>query len=1547
MTTQLLFTVVPLDGIYPQDTVKLSIVVSPRLRGGDRLGDYSQSMLQWTRRVQEQGMTFELEAGSKRTRIEINKEVLQPDLWEALFTETTPVNAHRFDQELVDRANQGVASFSLRETLSLIKAIYREASVTLALPDDGNLRPRGNDLGNRDVLERLIGDLAVHWGGDKEAGALRRKHLTRLPHLNADMRTSSELDARADRLGRLAQAIGKGGALYDAEGYLDNVAMRSLTTDDKQDITTGCMAFHHMPTPAYSEEKMDENDPPPKSNLAYDPEKIIDFHQALSATGNYPNLQRALGLVFDIELPVDALEPNASEAPHFVHVVSHSLDGDFNATSGAVRTAYFLLNVGAQGWIFHTASHPGIVRGAFGVAALDPAWFGLAQVDVDGAMHKTVLLAESLTANEAGGKPAFAPYPEVYDPGATLPALRSGGLSLYADLRAMTWLTSLNQSAITNAAFEQGQVVDIYAENMTRGIRLDVWDDRTKDWHSLHERSAAYQLFTAGDAPTAQFDPQQAGFDPALEEGWVESAVTRPAPGTPASEDRYYLHEAFARWAGWSLSAPRPDLALAADPTRSEPEPDKEADAPTSPFKIKVSHRVRPGSLPALRFGRRYRLRGRWVNLAGLSSCVNDAEGVQACLDNPVGSGLSHVFSLPNVGRDGLMYRRFEPVASPQVVVDDIDAITGQGSTLHRLVIRTDNRTPADDQAAADVHAASRHLLPPRVSVEMAERMGMFDDANGKLRADAATWKLIARRDGAPPPEPPDPLDITPRAGELPRVRAAVAGQDKVFPLITDAFLAELPYLPDAWARGVALRDLPGTPPGSLARIDALTASGPVTFVPLDDPNPRPGSALLVGFGGDNDWQTMQGLRLALAEAAIDKPPDWNAETRTLTVFLGKGERTVVPVSCYLLPTDLPMMGVWQWFQEEATARQRQNPRPPTLTPGEAVDELAHILQRTVEGGHWMLTPPVLLELVHALRQPLGLPAFQPLAIKRGIQSSRVFVPQPLQTALTSAPLRHGEAGVAARRDPDELAGLTGWRKPAAVEAYLLGALKVHGVSTGRIDLLAEWDDPLDDVLKNPISTGKERESRQASVDRIDLPRPREAYLPASDTRPPDIDQRGSEFDADSSKLRYVGYYDPEHDQIAFAQPGDASLPSETPLVFDRIAAPRHVIGDTRHHRIRYRAVAVSRDADCFIPPAEGEAGFSRESTPTEVSIPASSRPLAPEVAYVLPTFGWQRQTDTSVKRSVRFGGGLRIYLKRPWFSSGDGELLGVALWRGEKQLDQTGRDRYKSYFTQWGMDPIWQTAGLWGAPGVWQFPDRQAEATNVSLEEIPGFNVDVVGYPVEFDPERQLWYADLTLDTFETYSPFVRLALVRYQPDALPDARLSRVVLADFAQLVPGRAVIVHPHPSHARILRVQISGIAPVGPPLEHYDTHTVSVPPTRFRVRIQERIAGLDPELGWRDVALQVVDKAEIIAFQPDDQSTPIKLFVEPTNTTANLALWEGLVRFPHPPPPGRYRLLIEEYEEISGDKPNRADDTHAPERLIFAEIVPIDSSLVDNR
>jgi hypothetical protein len=42
---------------------------------------------------------------------------------------------------------------------------------------------------------------------------------------------------------------------------------------------------------------------------------------------------------------------------------------------------------------------------------------------------------------------------------------------------------------------------------------------------------------------------------------------------------------------------------------------------------------------------------------------------------------------------------------------------------------------------------------------------------------------------------------------------------------------------------------------------------------------------------------------------------------------------------------------------------------------------------------------------------------------------------------------------------------------------------------------------------------------------------------------------------------------------------------------------------------------------------------FTRASEPVAVDVPASACPLAPSVVYVLPTFGWERQTATNLKR--------------------------------------------------------------------------------------------------------------------------------------------------------------------------------------------------------------------------------------------------------------------------------------------------------------------------
>jgi hypothetical protein len=45
----------------------------------------------------------------------------------------------------------------------------------------------------------------------------------------------------------------------------------------------------------------------------------------------------------------------------------------------------------------------------------------------------------------------------------------------------------------------------------------------------------------------------------------------------------------------------------------------------------------------------------------------------------------------------------------------------------------------------------------------------------------------------------------------------------------------------------------------------------------------------------------------------------------------------------------------------------------------------------------------------------------------------------------------------------------------------------------------------------------------------------------------------------------------------------------------------------------------------------------------------------------------------------------------------------------------------------------------------------------------------------VEFDAERDLWTCDVELDLCEAYTPFVRLALARYQPSSIAGGRVLR----------------------------------------------------------------------------------------------------------------------------------------------------------------------------
>jgi hypothetical protein len=1457
MTSQtILFTVAPRGISVNADTLPVSVYVSPRLFGdADRaVLDEFPDWLQWTRLLQEQGLTLTFGCAGQQLAVPIAPEGLRPELWEALFKPTTLVRSHVVD----DFSNHQVISSSTRAALSLVKGVYQKASVELALPESLE-EAQAQEANRYDTLQALVEGFEVNWD-DERSYQMRYEYQNSAQSSVAALRNWAGGRATTGRL--------------DREGLVPVVELLTdrKTEDQKKifrDVASGFIASQKMPQGTTL-----------KDNPT-DFENLLDFHQALSSLNSYPELLRALGLVFDVELPRDFVALAAPGSLSVVDCTPHWHWAIAPTPTPPLETAYLHLRGETGDHVFLTA--PKVFKPAgdqgvggarpaeldtLGLLILDPQRFGLAQVDVDGAMHKTIMLAETVQRDHPDRPgPAPSPHPTVFDPRTTLPALRSGGFSLYVDERGKKLLGRLKEAKATDAAFGNQQPQTFYAEDLVHGYRIDIWDSHSTQWHSLHRRDATYTLegetFTTTD-----------------EEGFIQLAAAQPAPDTTKAQPKdIYLQESIARWTGWSLSVPFPEKALSSDP---DPElalqqARSEQNIPATPFKMTTEFKIVGSSLPSLRFGRRYRLRARAVDLCGNS----------LGLGHPLIDQLSAQLALP-ADPNGVAYLRFEPVIAPQVVLRDPQGVTEPGSQLDRLVIRTYNTDVSRDAAAADLAAGDRHILPPRASVESAERLGMLDDATGKINRSPALYHLLAAKDGA----------------ELNSIRVEVAGALQEFPLEAGDRIDTLPFIPDVLARGAALRDLPGTPAYSLGAVQpGADPEAPIAYGQLNDPNPRPGSATLIGFGGANDWQTLQPFRLALDEGSA--APRWDAQSRVLTVSLPKGTTAFVPLSSYLLPEDLKLMGIWHWLREAIEHMAAASPDQNAIAPGEDVDRIAHILQRTVEGGHWMLTPPQLLTLVHAVQQPVGAPAFTAISVQHAPYQVPFNERNPDPDALQTMP-----------EDPPtaetELNPITAWRLPGSTDAYLLGGLQVHGASTAKVDLLAQWDDPVDDpTLPAPGSIHVAAPVEEVPIHRLD---DHEVIV--------------------NPNARRVGYYDSDHDLLCFAKQGDAlgNLRGSGAFINGNYA-PRHQINDTKRHRIRYTAIATSRYREYFPqvqdnplePGTTVDRDFTRQSQPVVVDVPASARPAAPEIAYVVPTFGWQRQTQTNVKRSVRFGGGLRVYLERPWFSSGEGELLGVALYEGSDReiTDRAVRDRWKSFITQWGNDPIWETAQLSGqVPRATDFPDSFAQESSLRLEEDPGKRVGVVGYPVTFDAERKQWFCDLTINTGPTYTPFVRLALVRYQPHALIDAKLSRVVLADFVQLTPERSAMITADPYHPRQLRVVISGAASAS----HQVTATQRLRNT-ISVILQERDDRLAGDLAWRDAPAELT-----VRPTPEEQTQAVQAPV----------LWSNTFQFNADLQPNRYRLLIREYESLPVD--GNPMVVARGNRLIYAETILLDEALL---
>jgi hypothetical protein len=890
----------------------------------------------------------------------------------------------------------------------------------------------------------------------------------------------------------------------------------------------------------------------------------------------------------------------------------------------------------------------------------------------------------------------------------------------------------------------------LYSDDLIQGYKMDIaYQEQPEKWHSLHQRKNEYTWYDENNnANKMPIDD--------YDEGFIELAMTE----NPDDPTDVFISETLARWEGWSLSVSRPGFAIneSEDDTSTNKrdfvhkersmEMKKYAFDPTLEFKMNIQSKIVPGTLPRLRFGKEYRIRIRTVDLAGNSVSLDD---------------LSE--SSNDTIKTNIRYMRYEPLASPIVLVgNDLR----DGEFLENLVIRSNFDQTSNEYENLNLDEkdfpdyAQRYLLPPRNSQLMAENHSMFENAMGNNPMVAQQiYKLIIDHEG-----------------QYKRTEKTV---EKVY----QPSEVEIIYLPDPMAAGVALFLSDDCEHTHTQVFEPRMFS----FFSSEELSPDKTNTVEI----PSDWYHAKVIRIRLEEGNFNTK--WDAAQRIFSVFLPKGHRTKIKYSTFWREADFKKLSaLWQMIQEK---------NPNNLT------ELDKLIR---SGQHWMMSPPREFELVHAVQQPVDAPVIKTIYPDRDFGETFVDI--------------HTK-------------------------------FVVHGESTEKVNFQAKWTEPIDDGISVEINDAKPGRNIISDIliqyndDTLTFGNiPDTSFIPIHNqlktmekiqaiplqkmqlrteveytkNPQPDAVKLNKVYQTQNSKFQKIGN-DRKIAPLNLVNTVKFDL-AEAKFDFLKIIDLRrkpltHHFGDTKHRWVDYQMIAATRYQEYFdkIFKKNPQLSNTRESLWHEkINILSSARPQLPEIDYVIPTFEWRKTKNNDSMRHRRMGGGLRIYIKRPWYSTGVDEMLGVILPpkpSGNINMGLSGinASAYTDTYTHWAIDPI-----LYSTQTEKASPQPEDFRLNPVLDDAlqyPGFEnkkAQVAAYPVQFDEDKQMWFADIAIDPKNVYFPFIKLALARYQPFSVKkdnqDVCLSPVVLSTFVQLVPERQSTVQFVNKDSSKLKITIEG-------------------------------------------------------------------------------------------------------------------------------------------
>ncbi|MDT4920577.1 MAG: hypothetical protein QOI15_1479, partial [Pseudonocardiales bacterium] len=638
--------------------------------------------------------------------------------------------------------------------------------------------------------------------------------------------------------------------------------------------------------------------------------------------------------------------------------------------------------------------------------------------------------------------------------------------------------------------------------------------------------------------------------------------------------------------------------------------------------------------------------------------------------------------------------------------------------------------------------------------------------------------------------------------------------------------------------------------------------------------------------------------------------PNTTSPTRTteLDLTLQKGVEIVTLVNSGITTDILDKMAVWEWIEQYADAHNLS---------------VAEVKNHIIAGEHWMFTPWRRVRFVHAVRTPLKNPVLLLKPVKTDIgQTFAVFEgnqKNPLPGTVTfsrrstarvdidaawNMPIDNGRDG-----DPETPQHFTAHAfgfEPKRIGSGFAPDPQGHVITTVDAQNLTAKHEFHDTKYRAVTYRGTAtsyypeyfRESLPLSIGLDPI-----STLKAGPVQP------GVAFEASTVRLvmnSTVGGV--AQSRTLTPAPAGTPLDAPAPTPGDYIVTEDPSLNGPNPDAATHGTIQVLENSSLDSPiAADAVIVFSYVaptihtfSDPTtdhtkNLIVPNSARPKAPDVLYVIPIY-----KRTAGRGSVtRTGGGLRVYLNRPWWSSGDGERLGVVCWHPKPTDGVLPPDALAPYVTRWGFDPIFKSAGVPKQPSPACFPGATASRSDGALTiDEATTKVDVAGHDVHFDSVRGLWYCDIQVTDssgkqLTSYTPFVKLALARYQPHSIPNTHLSRVVQVDYAQLAPNRHVTVSGSGSTRKVV---VTGRAPRAT-WKHTATNKIVILIEQKDIRIP------DDELAW--------DPAT--GSQPGFDNTIT--MTASTSGSSDFVTWNAAVNLPtgNTKP---LRLAFEEYERIDG-------------------------------